>query len=1597
MRPNRSGSGGVVSVCGRGRRMRRPRLETLEPRTLLSIFTVTTTADAGAGSLRAAVVGANAAGGASTIQFNIPGAGVHTISPASPLPAITATVTIDGGTQPGYSGAPLIELRGDAAGTNSIQGIDFTAPNSIARDLAVNRFSGNGVFFDIGADNGLVAGCFLGTDPSGTIALGNQSNGIRIRSYHVTVGGSAAADRNILSGNSGYGVAVDPFIIGPPITGNVVIGNYIGTDVTGTVGLGNKNGGVEFTNGSAHGTVGGSGPGEGNLIAGNGNNGVELDSDNSLVAGNLIGTDITGTIAIPNTSDGVKIGSVIGDTIGGTSAGARNIISGNKSHGIFIFTIGSSDHLIQGNYIGVDVSGAKPLGNGSAGISNFSAKRVTVGGTALGARNIISGNLGRGIDTFAGGDDGFLIQGNYIGTDVTGTIPIGNQEEGILLDTANATVGGTDPGAGNIIANSLDANFQVAGVRVANFTNNTIVGNSIYNNAGLGIDLNGGGKVIANHIGAAQGPNNLQNYPVLTSVVPGASSSMVSGSLNSLPNSTYAIDFYANTVNNPSGYGEGQTYLGRFSVTTDASGNTSFTTTVPYVLAVGQSLCATATDTAGNTSEFSADYTLFGQATDLSLSMTGSPNSAIGGGLVAYTLTVKNNGPNVAYGVTVIDQHPSIFACTFVSVTASQGTGVYRVWDPVVASLGTLPAGQSATVVVTVRANTNFSGAMTNSATVSAVMNAADPNSKNNSASVDTQVVTSSDLSVTISGPATDPVGQPATYLVTVHNNGPSDAANTKLVDTLPGSAALSSVILSQGTYGVSGSTLTASVGNLIDGQSATLQITLVPSVGAVGAAITDTVVASSDTTDANSANNSASISTTIDPSADVSVAVAASPNPAQPGQTLTYTVTVTNSGPNSAGGVTLSDTLPSNVTFVSAVAQQGSASQLNGVVTAALGSLAAGASTTVVISATPQASAVPSVTNSATVSSVAFDPTSANNSATTTTKVSLPTALAISVIAAPSPAVAGAPLSYTLSVTNSGPNDAANVVVQDAVPANTTFVSVSASQGTASQAGGLAQASLGTIAANTTATVTLLVLPTGAAAVAGAITDVASITTDAINTTPGGASSSLTTPVHPSSDLFVAISDSPDPVAAGQLLAYTITVTNLGPNTATNVALADTLAASVTFVSANAQQGSATVNGGIVNGSLGTLVVGASTVVTINVRPKAGAVGSIMNQAAVSADQADLVASNNTATQSTTVNPGIALSITMSGAPNPVLAGALLTYTLTVSNAGPNQADNVVIVDTLPTNAAFISEQASQGLASQSNGQATANLGSLAVGGSATFTIVVRPTGAAAIAGSVTNSATVGASELNNTPGSSSTSQTTVVALASDLAITINGPFLGVYVGQPFTYTLTIANNGPNAATGVTVMDTLPANVSFVSAVPLQGAASQSNGVVTALLGSLAVGVSTTVAITVQPDALATGTIHNAASVSEDAADPNTGNNSVALDTTVGPVADLLISLGANPSPVIVAGLLTYTLTVSNPGPNVAHNVLVTDTLPGNVTFFLGLRQPGDRQPVEWASARSPGNPRGRRLGHGDHRRNAHRGGRRGRLDHRFRGRDGR
>jgi uncharacterized protein (TIGR03437 family) len=682
-----------------------------------AVFTVTNTNDSGAGSLRQAIADANNSPGADNIVFRIGGGGQALIMAASPYPSITEAVTIDGTTQPGFAGAPLIGLSG--------YGLVILGGNSVVRGLST--YDCNGIYIETGGNN-IIEGNYIGTTPDGISGTSLETGGVTLYSGNNRVGGTTAAARNILS-STYRGV----LLATKAAANNLIQGNYIGLDVTGAKAIGRFDN-IGIDPGNAVGTViGGTTAGAGNVISGGQKHGIHLLSEprGTRIQGNLFGLNAAGTAAVPNYLSGIYLQNGPDTLIGGTTPAARNVVSGHQLFGLEIYGNDTSNVQVQGNYVGTDITGLRALGNQSGGIAFGGVRGGLIGGTVSGARNVVVCNASSSFFSGVGISlvnflDNVQVQGNYIGTNATGTAPLGTNNTGIAVDGPRGMrIGGTEAGAGNLITNN-----QFKGIAVLRSTGISIRGNQIFSNGLSGIDLGDSGEdgvSLNDPSDGDMGPNQLQNYPLLTGVTSTGNATTIKGLLNSAPNAAFTLDFYANDARKPDGTGEGQRYLGAGNVMTDAQGNAGFTLTLPATVGDTSHITATATDAAGNTSEFSLSLGV--NLSSLTLSKLSPSYAAVVLQTTTYVITVVNPSANAIANVTVTDNLPpqmQFTNCTATDGGVCGGTGNNRT-----ITFASLPANSAATITLGVRLDCSARALerINNTASVSAPNSAATPNS----------------------------------------------------------------------------------------------------------------------------------------------------------------------------------------------------------------------------------------------------------------------------------------------------------------------------------------------------------------------------------------------------------------------------------------------------------------------------------------------------------------------------------------------------------------------------------------------------------------------------------------------------------------------------------------------------------------------------------------------------------------------------------------------------------------------------------------------------------------------------------------------------
>lgn len=433
--------------------------------------------------------------GVDDINFNIGAGDAQVITLASSAVDIISAVNIDGTTQPGVTPASCsprnLYISVDGGG-NTQKIFYFLAGSENSTVKGLNLYGTTVAAVDIATDNITVTCNNIGTDLAGMAVAPNvnQDNGIRFETATLShIGGVGEVDRNLISGNTNSGLSMFDS------TGNFISGNYVGTDVTGTVAIPNGGIGIDLFN-SDNNLIGGSIAGEGNLVSGNNSIGVNINSsDLNTIKGNYIGVNAAGTSEIHNAYDGINVFDSVNTVIGGAALPTeRNVISGNNGQGINLNT--ANNTTIQGNYIGLDFSGSLIIPNQYNGINLFQSNSCTIGGANLGEGNVVAGaTSGSGINLNI--SDLNVVKGNLLGVDATGTVAFGNAYDGISIFTANSnTIGGSLPGERNIISGNLGNGINIGdgdlNMIQGNYIGTDITGTLALANTYSGVNIGGG-------------------------------------------------------------------------------------------------------------------------------------------------------------------------------------------------------------------------------------------------------------------------------------------------------------------------------------------------------------------------------------------------------------------------------------------------------------------------------------------------------------------------------------------------------------------------------------------------------------------------------------------------------------------------------------------------------------------------------------------------------------------------------------------------------------------------------------------------------------------------------------------------------------------------------------------------------------------------------------------------------------------------------------------------------------------------------------------------------------------------------------------------
>ena len=946
-------------------------------------------------------------------------------------------------------------------------------------------------------------------------------------------------------------------------------------------------------------------------------------------------------------------------------------------------------------------------------------------------------------------------------------------------------------------------------------------------------------------------------------------------------------------------------------------------------------------DTLTNTAKVKADETSDSKPTndtatdsvtptgevDLSITKSHTASAVAVGQDLDFTLKVHNAGPSEAKGVKVTDTLPA--GLTFVSASGSDWT-----CTAAVCTYGSDLGVDADTTTLTVTATVGASAypSVTNAATVESTT--PETKTSDNSTTDPVTVPPLADLTVSKKLVGSLAVGSNATYEITVENDGPTDSPDPITVrDVLPaGLTHVSATGTGWACFNTAGTVSCTDADGLTNGESSTITLTVAVGQAAYPSVKNTATITPASPFDEDPTDDSGSTTDDVAGLADLSITKTHDAGDVKVGDDLDFAVTVHNDGPSEAFGVKVADTLPAGLTFVSASGTDWTCTSTTCTYDE---TLASGDDTSeLTVTATVTAASYPSATNKAIVSATTTDPVSTNNTALD--QVIVPPLVDLSVVKTLTSSLkVGENATYTLAVKNDGPtDDPGPVTVSDELPAGLTFVSASGGDFTCAEAGGTVTCTdIDGLTDGETSSITLTVAVGGAAF--PTVANTATIASPAEDT---DATNDESTDTHGSvgkADLSITKGHVAGDVHVGDDLSFLVQVHNDGPSLAQDVKVTDTLPAGLTFVSASGTDWTCvdevcTYDADLASGADAPAITVVATV-------EAGAYPKVTNSVEVESSTPDPDPTDNTDDDLVEVPPLVDLHVQKK------LVGSLevgqeATYEITVKNEGATDDPGpVTVADVLPAGLTFVSATGSDWACFNAAGTVTCtDADGLEKDESTTITLTVT-VGAAAYP-SVTNTADVSSDAEDTDASDDSSSTTDDVDGQADLSITKSHDAADVKVGENTSFTLVVHNDGPTEAKEVKVADTLPADLTFVSAAGDDW--SCTDAVCTYDLDLASGDDSSELTVVATVEASAYPSITNAASVGSDTTDPDGTNNDTTDLVTVPPLVDLEIDKK------LVGGLevgenATYTLDVTNHGPTADPGpVTVTDELPDGLTF---------------------------------------------------------
>ena len=933
---------------------------------------------------------------------------------------------------------------------------------------------------------------------------------------------------------------------------------------------------------------------------------------------------------------------------------------------------------------------------------------------------------------------------------------------------------------------------------------------------------------------------------------------------------------------------------------------------------------------------------------DLSTVKVADPSPAVPGEAITYTITVTNSGPSVAQDVSVVDSDaPGLLTGTVAGTwvngadsgscdaTISCDIGDLALGDAVITITGTVPSDQLTNLINVADAD---SGGPTPTT---------DPTPGNNEGAANTPVSPIADIGVA-KVIDTDPVipGEPVQFTITVVNNGPSDAQVVRVSDSID--SAITNLATTNADCGFTGQLLACTIATIGPGAANAADVIVTGDLDPsfLGDLENTVMISTATPQGADGTPNTATASEPAAPSADLMLSKTAAPDPVVAGEDVTYEITVTNNGPSDATGVTVDDVLPSGLTLVTVFSSQGACTALPCV----LNTIPDQGSATVTVVATVDSDRLDVDPNNASVTATTPDPNPGDNNADADPEVGSSADVRVDKLLSTPTAVPGSPLRWTITVTNDGPSDALAMEVTDTLPTEIINAVISSSQGGCTAF----PCQLGTIPAGSSATVTIdAELP--ASTPLGSLTNSATATSidpdgpGGIEPTPDPDSTNntgtATNPIAPAADLRIEKIGPADDVVAGTPVSWMIRVTNDGPSNAQDVQVTDQLPAALDPATIVIDSGVATcvLTGFDLTCDLSTLNDGDVLTILVDGTLRSDFTDpELSNAATVTSSTADPDPTDNTDTATSDNRPVADIVVTGSASPTDVPAGTGTTFEFNVVNQGPSNAAATVVTVPVPASIAIVGTPTVVGFPGATvtvvNGVISVDIGNLAPGVPVTITFdgdvaAATPSGPLPITA-------IGTTSTNQDV---TTNDATTVAVDVindvDLSITKTASTGTVRFGDEVTFTITVSNDGRTPAIGATVTDDLPDGLSATSASTTAGACTIAADGGTATCGPLDVPANGVVVITIVADAVGDGIVTNVASIECDCITSPIASAPAPVD--IDRRADLSVEKSVFRPQTKPGFGVTFTITVTNNGPDAAINTRLQENLPSAVNFI--------------------------------------------------------